>query len=49
MGGGEAVFGELAGGGHEHGMAAAIDAHFDGIDIEFEKQFLEVGEDVGGE
>jgi hypothetical protein len=27
----------------------AIDAHFHGVDVEFRQQFLEIGEEAGGE
>jgi hypothetical protein len=30
-------------------VAAAVDAHFDGVNVEFRQEFLEVGEDIGGE
>ena len=47
--GGDAIDGVLAGDGHEHRVAAAIDADFDGIDVELRHQFLEIGEHTGGE
>src|SRR5882762_2420845 len=46
MGGEEAVLRVVTGHGHEHGMAAAVDAHFHGIDLEFRHQILEIGEDT---
>ena len=49
MRGSDAIFGVLARDAHEHGMAAAVNADFDGIDIEFRQQFLEVGEHLSGE
>src|SRR5208282_2813804 len=32
----------------KHGMAAAVEMQFDGIDVEFGQEILEIVEDVGG-
>ena len=47
--GDHAIFGVLAGDGHEHGVAAAVDADFDGVDVEFGEQFLEIFQRFRGE
>ena len=47
--GGEAIYCELAGDGHEHGMAAAIEADLKGIGVEFGEQLLEIGKHACGE
>src|ERR1700676_641305 len=49
LSGGDARLGVKAGSGHEHRVAAAVDANFDGSDIEFGQQLLEVREDAGCE
>src|SRR5215471_7786506 len=46
---GETRFCVLAGRGHEHGMAAAENAHLNGIHVQFGQQLLKVGEDARGE
>src|SRR5271170_2722553 len=49
MGCDDAISCVLARGRHEHGMAAAIDADFYGVDVEFGEDFLKVGQDAGSE
>src|SRR6266478_5551653 len=49
MGRRRARLGVMAGDGHEHWMATAVDAHFHGVHVEFGKQLLKIGEDSGAE
>ena len=48
MGCGDAILRVLAGCGHEHRVAAAVDANLDGINVELRHEFLKIGENAGG-
>src|SRR5580700_777944 len=48
MSGGETILCVLTGCGHEHRVAAAIDANLDRIDAELGHELLKIGKNAGG-